>query len=118
EKRHAWRETFESMRLLYVAASRAQDRLIMSGVADQVGSLNRGNDCWLKWIWQSLELGEKSSSGLVKVADGVEMQLTINLAEEVSEFEPEVHDEPQASAPPIDSLLEAFPLIRPVERQI
>ncbi|HEY2962530.1 MAG TPA: UvrD-helicase domain-containing protein [Pyrinomonadaceae bacterium] len=118
ERRHAWRETFESMRLLYVAASRAQDRLIMSGVADQIGSLNRGSDCWLKWIWQSLELGERSASGVVELADDVQLQLTINLAEEVAEFEPEVHDEPQASAPPIDSLVEAFPLIRPIERPV
>src|SRR5262249_21783551 len=104
EKRHAWREQFESMRLLYVAASRAQDRLIMSGVADQIDSLNRGNDCWLKWIWQSLELGERSASGLVELADGVDLQLTLNLAEEVAEFEPEIHDSPQVSAPPVDSL--------------
>jgi len=118
ERRHAWRETFESMRLLYVAASRAQDRLIMSGVADHIGALERGNDCWLKWIWQSLELGERSASGLVELTDGVDIQLTLNLAEEVTGFEPEVHDEPQATAPPIDSLAEAFPLIRPIERPV
>jgi len=118
EKRHAWREQFESMRLLYVAASRAQDRLIMSGVADQIGSLERGNDCWLKWIWQSLELGERAASGLVELPDDVDIQLTLNLAEEIGAFEPEVHDEPQASAPPIDSLDEAFPLIRPIERPV
>jgi ATP-dependent helicase/nuclease subunit A len=118
EKRHAWRETFESMRLLYVAASRAQDRLIMSGVVDQIGSLNRGNDCWLKWIWQSLDLGERAASGLVELTDGVDIQLTLNLAEEVSEFQPEVHDKPQMSAPPVDSLVEAFPLIRPIERPV
>ena len=118
EQRHAWREQFESMRLLYVAASRAEDRLIMSGVTDQIGALNRGNDCWLKWIWQSLELGDRSTSGLVELADGVDMQLTINLAEEVSDFEPEIAEEPQTNAPPVDSLIEAFPLIQPVERPV
>jgi ATP-dependent helicase/nuclease subunit A len=118
ERRHAWREQFESMRLLYVAASRAQDRLIMSGVTDQIGSLTRGNDCWLKWIWQSLDLGERSASGLVELDDDVQLQLTINLAEEVADFEPEIADEPQASVPPIDSLIEAFPLIRRVERPL
>jgi ATP-dependent helicase/nuclease subunit A len=118
EKRHAWREQFESMRLLYVAASRAQDRLLMSGVTDQLASLIRSNDCWLKWIWQSLELGERSSSGVVELGDDVQLQLTINLAAEVAEFEPPTQDEPQATAPPADSLLEAFPLIRPVERPI
>ena len=118
EKRHAWREQFESMRLLYVAASRAEDRLIMTGVADQLASLTRGNDCWLKWIWQSLELGERSTGGVVQLDDDVHLQLTVNLAEEVSEFEPEIDDEPQTTAPPIDSLVEAFPLIRVVERPI
>jgi ATP-dependent helicase/nuclease subunit A len=118
EKRHAWREQFESMRLLYVAASRAEDRLIFSGVTDQLTSLIKANDCWLKWIWQSLELGERSSSGVVELDDEVQLQLTINLAEEVAEFEPEINDEPQATAPPINSLNEAFPLIQPVERPI
>jgi len=118
EQRHAWREQFESMRLLYVAASRAEDRLIMSGVTDQIGALSRGNDCWLKWIWQSLELGDRSASGLVELDDDVQLQLTINLAEEVAAFEPEIGDQPQTSAPPIDSLVEAFPLIQPLERQV
>ena len=115
EKRHAWREQFESMRLLYVAASRAEDRLIFSGVTEQIDALTRGNDCWLKWIWQSLELGERTASDVVELADGGQLQLTINLAEEVAEFEPEISDEPLAAAPPVDSLVEAFPLVQPVE---
>jgi ATP-dependent helicase/nuclease subunit A len=106
------------MRLLYVAASRAEDRLIFSGVTEQIDALTRGNDCWLKWIWQSLELGERRASDVVELDDDVQLQLTINLAEEVSDFEPEIHDEPQATAPPIDSLSEAFPLIQPVERPV
>ncbi|HEV2833914.1 MAG TPA: UvrD-helicase domain-containing protein, partial [Pyrinomonadaceae bacterium] len=118
EKRHAWREQFESMRLLYVAASRAEDRLILSGVTDQLASLTRSNDCWLKWIWQSLDLGERSSSGLVELADDVQMQLTLNLPEEIAEFEPPVEDEPQTTVPPADSLVEAFPLIRTIERPV
>jgi ATP-dependent exoDNAse (exonuclease V) beta subunit len=92
--------------------------LIFSGVTEQIESLTRGNDCWLKWIWQSLELGERSASDVVELDDDVQLQLTINLAEEVSEFEPQIHDEPQATAPPIDSLGEAFPLIQPVERPV
>jgi ATP-dependent helicase/nuclease subunit A len=119
ERRHAWREQFESMRLLYVAASRAEDRLIMSGVTDQIASLNRSNDCWLKWIWQSLDLGERASSNLVELDDDVQLQLTINLAEEATDIEPLVEIEPLATAPPFeDSLVDAFPLIRPVERPI
>jgi RecB family exonuclease len=53
---------------------------------------------------------------LVDLADDVAIQLTINLAEEVAEFEPEIAGEPQVTVPPVDSLVEAFPLIRPLER--
>jgi ATP-dependent helicase/nuclease subunit A len=118
ERRHAWREQFESMRLLYVAASRAEDRLIMTGVTDQMASLDRGNDCWLKWIWQSLGLGERSSSAVVDLADDVQLQLTINLPEEVAESGSPPEDETKSTPPPADSLVEAFPLIQPVELPI
>ncbi|HEY6660377.1 MAG TPA: PD-(D/E)XK nuclease family protein, partial [Pyrinomonadaceae bacterium] len=116
EKRHAWREQFESMRLLYVAASRAEDRLILSGVSDEIASLSRGNDCWLKWIWQSLDLKDRQSSGVVELAKDVQLQLTINLADEPVE-EVEVADEPLTSTQPADSLHDVFPLVMPVDRQ-
>jgi ATP-dependent helicase/nuclease subunit A len=121
EKRHGWRETFESMRLLYVAASRAEDRLIFSGVADQLDSLSRGNDCWLKWIWQSLDLGERAASGVVQLADDVQLQLTINVGQV---FLP-VTDSEEAGSVDSDRLeslsyrlTEVFPLIQPFERPI
>mgnify|MGYP003694781163 CR=1 FL=1 len=53
-KRHALREQFESMRLLYVAATRAQDRLILSGTTKDLDKLGLRSDTWLNWIWQSL----------------------------------------------------------------
>jgi ATP-dependent helicase/nuclease subunit A len=116
EKRHAWREQFESMRLLYVAASRAEDRLILSGVTEEIASLSRGNDCWLKWIWQSLELQDRQSSGVVELAKDVQLQLTINLPEEPVE-EVEVEGAPVASTQPADSLHDVFPLVKPVDPQ-
>jgi ATP-dependent helicase/nuclease subunit A len=117
EKRHAWREHFESMRLLYVAASRAEDRLILSGVTDELARLNATNDSWLRWIWQALELQDRSSSGVVELAPDVEMQLTINLADEpIEEVETE-SEEPQTSIHSADSLFEAFPLIRSLGTQ-
>jgi ATP-dependent helicase/nuclease subunit A len=114
EKRHAWREQFESMRLLYVAATRAEDRLILSGVTDDIANLGGKNDCWLKWIWQSLELHERQASDVIDLAEDVQLQLTINLADEPrddSEAAPE--EPPQTSMHSADSLSEAFPLIRP-----
>jgi ATP-dependent helicase/nuclease subunit A len=114
EKRHAWREQFESMRLLYVAASRAEDRLIFSGVTDDVATLATKNDSWLKWIWQALELGDRRASDLIDLDNGVQLQLTMNLADEPPEdFEATADEPPQTSMYSADSLPEAFPLIRP-----
>src|SRR5574338_270798 len=114
EKRHAWREQFESMRLLYVAATRAEDRLIFSGVTDEVANLASKNDSWLKWIWQSLELHDRRASEVVELDDDVQLKLTMNLADEPpDEFEPQLEQPPQTSMHSADSLNEAFPLIRP-----
>ncbi|HYK21502.1 MAG TPA: PD-(D/E)XK nuclease family protein, partial [Pyrinomonadaceae bacterium] len=118
EKRHAWREQFESMRLLYVAASRAEDRLIMSGVTEEIAALNRGNDCWLKWVWQALEMEGRSSSGVVQLTSDVDLQLTVNLADEpVEEIESQADVEPQTNLASADSLQAAFPLIETIGRQ-
>jgi ATP-dependent helicase/nuclease subunit A len=118
EKRHAWREQFESMRLLYVAASRAEDRLILSGVTDEIARLNATNESWLRWIWQALELGDRSASDVVELAPDVQLQLTINLADEpLEEVETDSDSEPQMSIHSAGSLFEAFPLIRPLGQQ-
>ncbi len=119
EKRHAYREFFESMRLLYVAATRAEDRLILSGATDELAALNRTNDSWLKWIWQALQLEGKTQTGVVDLTSdgprtGLQLQLTINLIDEpLPPIEPEPEDvlEP---GPPGESLREVFPLLRPV----
>ena len=113
EQRHAWREQFESMRLLYVAASRAEDRLIFSGVTEELASLGTKNESWLKWIWQALELGERSASGVVQLDDDVELQLMLNLVDEPAELEAPV-EESQTNLHSADSLSVAFPLIRPI----
>jgi ATP-dependent helicase/nuclease subunit A len=114
EKRHAYREFFESMRLLYVAATRAEDRLILSGATEEMASLNRSNDSWLKWIWQALELGERTQSGVVDLTPDVQLQLTLNLGdEELPPLDPEPEKELEPG-PPGESLREVFPLLRAV----
>jgi len=114
EKRYAWREQFESMRLLYVAATRAEDRLIFSGVTEDVASLGSKSDSWLKWIWQSLELHDRSASDVIDLDDDVQLQLTMNLADEPpDEFEQQPEEPPQTSMHSADSLSDAFPLISP-----
>src|SRR5688500_4359225 len=114
EKRHAYRELFESMRLLYVAATRAEDRLILSGATEELAALSRTNDSWLKWIWRALELDGRTQTDVVELADDVKVQLTINVADEplpLVEVEPEEVLEP---GPPGESLGQVFPLRRPV----
>ena len=118
EQRHSWREQFESMRLLYVAASRAEDRLIFSGVTEEIATLGSKSDSWLKWIWQSLELHDRQATDVVQLDDDVELQLTVNLADEpAEEFEAEPEPAPQTSMYSADSLNEAFPLVKPLGPQ-
>jgi len=140
EQRHALREQFESMRLLYVAATRAQDRLILSGTTKDVEKIGLKSDTWLNWIWQSLELPAQTQSGIVELngdsTAAVQLQLTLNLADEESaaaqeqaltredapvEQNAEIADRgPQpgilgSPAGVVESISEAFPLLRTIE---
>ncbi len=80
-QRNRWREEFESMRLLYVAATRARDRLIFSGAVTQkdLKNLTKTNkEQWLAWIWQALELDEFAQSGVLNFEDNVQIQVTVD----------------------------------------
>ena len=57
------------MRLLYVAATRAQDRLILSGTTKDRDKLGAKGDTWLNWIWQTLELPAPTRSGIVDLEE-------------------------------------------------
>ena len=113
ERRQALREEFEGTRLLYVAATRAQDRLILSGAVDELKHLNGKPDSWLKAIWQTLELQEKATDEVVDLGNDVQMQLTFNLKLQ----ENELHDEAvvvNELEDLSDNLTETFPLLQPV----
>ncbi|HKP47765.1 MAG TPA: UvrD-helicase domain-containing protein [Pyrinomonadaceae bacterium] len=117
EERQALREHYESMRLLYVAATRAQDRLIFSGTAKDFESLGNKGDTWLKWIWQSLQLPAHPVSGVVDVAPGVQVHVRPNLIDQpvaarASSLEPVTTSDAPAS------LEEIFPLVTPIPKQI
>ncbi len=117
EQRHAQREQFESMRLLYVAATRAQDRLILSGTTRDISKVGLKTETWLNWIGQSLELAAPSRSGVIQLTPEVQMQLTLNLAEEQAETVP-AHAETkpvEQASDAADSIAEAFPLLQPIE---
>jgi ATP-dependent helicase/nuclease subunit A len=70
------RDEFESMRLLYVAATRARDRLILSGAAKDLTSLRNS---WLEWLCTSFGIAGEATTGLLVPAEGVYVQLTLNL---------------------------------------
>jgi len=134
EQRNAWREQFESMRLLYVAATRAQDRLILSGTAKDLDKLGTKGDTWLNWIWQSLELPAPTRSGIVDLDEqdtlqNVQFELMLNIADQQQTSSPvgqPIGSTGQKVRPPEEALaeqpgegpellLEAFPLLRPIE---
>jgi ATP-dependent exoDNAse (exonuclease V) beta subunit len=105
------------MRLLYVAATRAQDRLILSGATEELSRLTGSRDSWLKWIWQALELEHFSLGGLVNLDKDVQIKLVVNLSPELqtdvkANMESDGHDSTNS-----ESLLSAFPLLRPVDAE-
>jgi ATP-dependent helicase/nuclease subunit A len=80
QKRAGWREEFESMRLLYVAATRAEDRLIFSGAVARKSLKNlcvTEREQWLAWIWQALELDEYPQSEVKQFGDDVRIDVRI-----------------------------------------
>jgi ATP-dependent helicase/nuclease subunit A len=134
EQRNAWREQFESMRLLYVAATRAQDRLILSGTSKELNKLGTKSDTWLNWIWQTLELPAPTKSGVMDLAEqdsdqNAQFELMLNVADQSPASSPEapanarIGEEvgptaeslAEESAEGPGSLSEAFPLLRPIE---
>jgi ATP-dependent exoDNAse (exonuclease V) beta subunit len=110
------RERFESMRLMYVAATRAKDRLILSGAAKDLASL-RGS--WLEWLTSALEVGNEPQSGTLKPCDEVEVRLTLNLLDSFEES-PGGCEEASATGAreePLPSGDEGFPLLASIEPQ-
>jgi ATP-dependent exoDNAse (exonuclease V) beta subunit len=124
QQRAGWREEFESMRLLYVAATRAKDRLIFSGAVAQNSLKNltqTESGQWLAWIWQALELGEHPKSGVLRFDDSVEIRL--NVDRDLSQTRkaiaaPVADDTPSTTVDASRPISELFPLLQsiPMER--
>jgi ATP-dependent helicase/nuclease subunit A len=121
EKRHAWREQFESMRLLYVAATRAQDRLILSGTTRDLDKLGTRSGTWLNWIWQSLELPAETRTGVVDLTVDLQLQITLNIAEQPAAQPQQTSASEDTSAETVaataQSIAEAFPLLSTIESE-
>jgi ATP-dependent helicase/nuclease subunit A len=112
-ERSKFREHFESVRLLYVAATRAQDRLILSGVTEGLTKLNGSRDNWLKLIWQKLEI-QAAGNCVIELEPDTRLQLTLNLAEESTAGATVLPPPAEASHEPAGSLSLEFPLLQPV----
>jgi ATP-dependent helicase/nuclease subunit A len=116
-QRAGWREEFESMRLLYVAATRAQDRLIFSGAAAERELKNlkeTKREQWLAWLWQALELDEHPQSGVLKFGSGVEIDLRVS-REPAERAVSATAAASSLTVDPSQPLDKIFPLLRPVE---
>jgi ATP-dependent helicase/nuclease subunit A len=120
-QRASWREEFESMRLLYVAATRAKNRLIFSAAVagKELKNLKETTrEQWLAWLWQAFELDEHEESRVVELAGEVQVGLRISREPTAREFAAVAGKESEAS--PIDAskpFEEIFPLLRPVEAE-
>jgi len=124
-ERNRQREHFESIRLLYVAATRAKDRLILAGVTDALAKLSGSADNWLKLIWQKLDL-QVSRSGIVDLSADTQLEVMLNLADEsLPHSAPAVPASVHTIAATLESndeqrteeaasLTSAFPLLQPI----
>jgi len=119
-QRNRWREEFEGVRLLYVAATRAEDLLILSGAIDRKGLENltkTDREQWLAWIWRALELEEHAPSGLMTFADDAQIQVTIDREPQArfSLTAQIARTGSPATLEPTLLLKELFPLLQPIK---
>ncbi len=114
-QRNRWRENFESMRLLYVAATRARDHLILSAAVERKRLENlQDSDLWVGWLWRALALDAQTQTGVIDLPDDAQIHVTVSLdssAARTREQTPSVDEsEPTVELP--QSFEEAFPLMR------
>ncbi len=123
QQRNRWREEFESMRVLYVAATRAEDRLIFSGAVEhkELESITKTDrELWLAWIWQALELEAHSPSGVARFGDEVQIHVTIERDAQSAKASVQPLRGSQ-KATEIDSprtFAETFPLLQPIAPEL
>jgi ATP-dependent helicase/nuclease subunit A len=121
-QRVRWREEFESMRLLYVAATRAKDRLILSGAVGRKELKNLSEtkrEQWLAWLWQALDLDEHARSGGLRFGEDVQIQLTVDRESRTSGFSQTaaamlVDDQIGKAVDASFPLADTFPLLQPI----
>ena len=117
-QRNRWREDFESMRLLYVAATRAEDRVIFSAAVDRkrLESLDT-SELWAGWLWRALDLAPQDQTAVLKIKDDASVHITINRDSPANQ--PSTLPAPKSSEQYLEpsSFEETFPLLRPIAGQ-
>ena len=100
----------EEKRLFYVAATRARDRLILSGSIDLSGKPHR--NCWFAWLFNALNLVEAPSESQIEFPVTIEaltddsrtavsLDLPIRIFHSIEEMNLPV-DTPRPALPPVD----------------
>ncbi|MFN2578941.1 MAG: UvrD-helicase domain-containing protein [Pyrinomonadaceae bacterium] len=115
-QRNRWREDFENMRLLYVAATRAEDRLIFSGAVGRksLENLSKSERLWIAWIWRALDLDQHAQSGVMEISDQAQIQITINRDAQTAQIEtaPASTTLEEKTVDPSRPFAETFPLLQ------
>jgi ATP-dependent helicase/nuclease subunit A len=116
-QRNRWRENFESMRLLYVAATRAKDRLIFSAAVESKRLENlEESDLWVGWLWRALGLGPHAQTEVIDLPNDAQLRLVVN-RDNASVTAQQFETEAAESETDIDlapTFADTFPLMRAV----
>jgi ATP-dependent helicase/nuclease subunit A len=116
-QRNKWREDFESMRLLYVAATRAKDRLIFSAAVERkrLENLDK-SELWVGWLWRAMGLEQHSQTGIMNLSDDAQFQITINREGAALDQHPLAapKDEAETTIDLSRSFPEIYPLLQPI----
>lgn len=113
-ERDQCRNVFEAMRLFYVAATRARDRLLMSGAsAKEIKPDGKGQNC-LKWALSALGLDGNPAAGALTVSD-VNVNVFRNLANDPGERRtPQPESETEPIRLDLGAIERQFPLLKPL----
>src|SRR5262249_40371868 len=106
----------ESIRLLFVAPTRAQDRLILSGVVEHKSLPNLTkpeSERWLAWIWQALELPENAFSDTLQF-NKARFAVSIHRSGTPPAIKVQDKSENETESLLNSSFEELFPLLKPV----
>ena len=117
-ERDEWRNLFESMRLFYVAATRAEDRLILSGASSRQINPDGKSETWLKWVTTALGATGELIGGPLDVNDKVRVNIFVGLADEIVARlppAPTVSITAQPRSLDADSIERRFPLLRALD---